>query len=252
MPLPNLTPAILQHHTTEQSYTRGESYFRSGAVVSLTQRQQSLQAEVEGNDVTPYRVTIDFDGGGVTHTDCTCPYSFGGWCKHIVATLLACIHQPETIEQRPTLSQLLDSLTLVQTKGLVQRLVEDHPGLIEAIDWHVSQLAQPEASPTPASPPKRKTSVDPIPFKRQVREILRSTVRDWEYGREDDDIAVEIGALLADALAFAEQGDAANALVALQGITEGCVENWDEIDDFAGLTPRMWISISILLGLKLF
>jgi len=75
MALPNLTPATIQYHATEPSFTRGESYFRSGAVVSLTQRQQTLQAEVEGNEVTPYRVTIDFDGGGVTHADCTCAYN---------------------------------------------------------------------------------------------------------------------------------------------------------------------------------
>ena len=238
MLFPKLTQATLQQHANEKSYTRGESYFRSGAVVSLTQRQQRLQAEVEGNELTPYRVTIDFDTGGVTHAGCTCPYSFGGWCKHIVATLLACINQPETIEQRPTLAQLLDSLTLVQIKGLVQDLVVEHPNLIDAIDLYVSQLAQAEVSPTPASPSQRKTSVDPVPFKRRAREILRSAVRDWEYGRDDDDIGVGIGALLANALAFAEQGDTANALVVLQGITEGCVENWHEIYDFCGLTPQ--------------
>ncbi len=238
MALPNLTPATIQYQATEPSYTRGESYFRSGAVVSLTQRQQTLQAEVEGNEVTPYRVTLDFDGGGVTQAACTCPYNFEGWCKHIVATLLTCIHQPETIEQRPTLAQLLDGLTLVQTQGLMQRLVAEHPDLIESIDLYVSQLAQPEAVPTPASAPKRKTSVDPAPFARQAREILRNAVRGWEYGQDEDTIGIEIGELITDALAFAEQGDWANALGVLQGITEGCVDNWDEIDDFCGLTPE--------------
>lgn len=236
MSFPNLTQATIQYHATEPSYARGESYFRSGAVVSLTQRQQTLQAEVEGNEVTPYRVTIDFDGGGVTQAACTCPYNFEGWCKHIVATLLACIHQPETIEQRPALAQLLKPLTLLQTQGLVQHLVEANPGLIEAIDLYVNQLAQPEVIAHPA--PKRKTSVDPAPFARQAREILRNAVRGWEYGQDEDTIGLEIGELFTDALAFAEHGDWPNALVALQGITEGCVNNWDEIDDFCGLTPE--------------
>ena len=240
MALPNLTPATIQYHATEPSFTQGESYFRSGAVVSLTQRQQTLQAEVEGNEVTPYRVTIDVDGGGVTHANCTCAYNFEGWCKHIVATLLACIHQPETIEQRPTLAQLLNPLTLLQTQGLVQHLVEDNPGLVEAIDLYVNQLAHsaaaPAAAPAPAS--KRKTSVDPVPFARQAREILRNAVRGWEYGQDEDTIGLEIGELFTDALAFAEHGDWPNALVALQGVTEGCVNNWDEIDDFCGLTPE--------------
>jgi len=233
MPLPHLTLATLQQHATPQSYSRGESYFRDDAVISLTQRQQTLQSEVEGNEVMPYRVTIDFDGGGVTHAECTCLYNFSGWCKHIVATLLACIHEPETIEQRPTLAQLLDPLTLVQTQGLVQYLVAERPDLIELVDLHASQLVQPKANAKKtASRPKRKTSVDPVPFKRRAREILRNAVRDWENGRDDDDIGIDLGELIADALVFAEQGDAANALVALQGITEGCVSNWDEVDDY--------------------
>ncbi len=238
MSLPHLTPTTLQQYATPQSYSRGESYFRGGAVISLTQRQQTLQGEVEGNEVMPYRITIDFDGGGVTHAECTCLYSFSGWCKHIVATLLACIHEPEIIEQRPTLAQLLDPLTLVQTQGLVQHLVAERPDLIELIDLHASQLFQPKENvKRSASPSKRRTSVDPVPFKRRAREILRSAVRDWENGRDDDDIGIDLGELIADALAFAEQGDAANALVVLQGVTEGCVNNWDEVENFCGLTP---------------
>ena len=237
MSLPNLTVVTLQHHATEPSFTRGERYFRAGAVVSLTQRQQTLQAEVEGNEVIPYQVTIDFDGGGVvTYAHCTCPYDFGGWCKHIVASLLVCIHQPETIEQRPSLAQLLAPLTLVQTQGLVEYLVAENPGLIELVDRHVNHLSSAEATPNSAT--KRKTSVDPVPFQRQAKEILRNAVRGWEYGQDDDDIEPEMGVLIDDALAFAEQGDADNALVALQGITEGCANHWHEIDEFCGLTPE--------------
>ena len=100
MTIPNLTLATIQRHTTDSSYTRGQDYLRSGAVVSLTQRQQTLQAEVEGNEPTPYRITIDWDGGGVTQADCTCPYSFEGWCKHIVATLLTYVQQPDAVDRR--------------------------------------------------------------------------------------------------------------------------------------------------------
>jgi uncharacterized Zn finger protein len=237
MPIPNLTQATIQHNATDQSFQRGQDYCRAGAVVSLTQRQQTLQAVVEGNEVLPYRIAITFDGGGITATHCTCPYDYGGWCKHIVATLLACVHHPEKIEQRPTLEQLLNQLNPVQTQTLIQSLVEENPALIESIDFYVSRLAAPAPTPTQAPQPKRQTSVDPTPFKRRAREILRGAVRDWEYGRDDDDIAFEMDALMADALAFAAQGDGHNALIALQGITEGCVQNWDLIEDFVGLTP---------------
>ena len=118
MTLPNLTPIILKHHATDTSYSRGEDYFQSGAVVAITQRQQTIEADVEGNNVRPYRVTIDVDGGGVTQADCTCPYAFGGWCKHIVATLLTCIHQPDTIEQRPTLNSITGPPHLGANSGI--------------------------------------------------------------------------------------------------------------------------------------
>ncbi|MEM6839987.1 MAG: SWIM zinc finger family protein [Cyanobacteria bacterium P01_C01_bin.120] len=237
MPIPHLTPTAIQRHTTDKSYARGQSYFQAGAVVAVTQRQQTLQAAVEGNEPRPYRVTIDFDHGGITQTSCTCQYSFEGWCKHVVATLLTCIHQPERVEQRPTLAQLLDRLDWVQTQGLVQSLVNDNPDLIEAVDLYVTRLGQPQTTDVNSAPPQRQTSVDPAPFKRSVREILRNTVRDWEYGREDDDIAADMGALIDNALEFVEQGDVDNAMVVLQGITEGCVENWSEIDEYMGVTP---------------
>ncbi|MEL6385049.1 MAG: SWIM zinc finger domain-containing protein [Cyanobacteria bacterium J06626_18] len=120
----------------------------------------------------------------------------------------------------------------------MQNLIDENPGLLESVDRYVNRLAQPEPFATKVSSPKRKTSVDPAPFKRRAKEILRSAVRDWEYGRDDDDIAFDMGDLMETALDFLEQGDTPNAMVALQGITEGCLENWDEIDDFCRLTPE--------------
>ncbi|MEM9212979.1 MAG: hypothetical protein AAGD25_01250 [Cyanobacteria bacterium P01_F01_bin.150] len=65
MTFPNLTLATVQRHANAKSYSRGEAYYRSGAVVSVTQRQQTVEADVEGNEARPYRVVIDVDGGGV-------------------------------------------------------------------------------------------------------------------------------------------------------------------------------------------
>ncbi|WP_458789392.1 SWIM zinc finger family protein [Adonisia turfae] len=209
------------------------------SLVSLTQRQNTLQGEVEGNEPLPYRITIDFDDGGITNTHCTCPYSFEGWCKHIVATLIACIEQPDTIEQRSTLSQLLDSLNLVQTQGLVQALVEENPALIESVDFYVSRLAQ--SSKTQVSSkskrPKRQTSINPDVYKRRVRDIIRITVQHWEYGGEDDGALYELNDLAADALAFVEQGDGHNALAVMEAITEACISYWDDVYDMLGMGP---------------
>ena len=110
MSLPNLTQSSLRRQATEKSFERGESYYKAGSVASLTQRGQTLRGEVEGNEAYPYCVSLQLDSGGIKTTHCTCDYNFEGWCKHIVATLLTCIHQPAKIEVCPTPAQLLERL----------------------------------------------------------------------------------------------------------------------------------------------
>ncbi|MGD1952988.1 MAG: SWIM zinc finger domain-containing protein [Leptolyngbyaceae cyanobacterium] len=239
MMLPKLTLSTIKRYATDKSFSRGQSYWKSGAVISLTQRQTTLQSEVEGNDPEPYRVTVDFDSGGITNARCSCPYSFEGWCKHIVAVLIACVEAPDTIAQRPTLVQLLDSMNLVQTQGLVQELVDEVPSLIEMVDLYASRLAQPIPNKTASKTARvpRKTSVDPAPFKRRVREILRNAIHGWNEGWDDDNIAVDLNRLARDALAFAEKGDGHNALAVMEAITEGCVSQWDNIYDYLGMGP---------------
>ena len=120
MAFPQLSIANIRAYSDAQSFTRGETYYAQGAVVSLVLREQRLQAAVEGNDPVPYRVQILFDPGGITAATCTCPYDWGGWCKHIVATLLTCLHQPEAIVQRPPLTPQLGTLSADQLRQLLQ------------------------------------------------------------------------------------------------------------------------------------
>ncbi|MEO0869709.1 MAG: SWIM zinc finger family protein, partial [Cyanobacteria bacterium J06642_11] len=237
MTRPKLTLSTIKRYATDKSFVRGQSYWKSGAVVSLTQRQSVLQAEVEGNNPVPYRVTIDFDGGGITEARCTCPYSFGGWCKHIVATLIGCIEQPDAIEQRPTLTQLLDALNPVQTQGLVKDLVGKDPALIESVDLYVSRTSRSASTQPQTTHIPRKTSIDPAPFKRRVREILRNAIHGWNEGWDEDNIASDVNDLAGEALVFAEQGDGHNALAVMEAITEGCVSQWDHIYDYLGMGP---------------
>ncbi len=226
-----LTETILRRHTTAQSFDRGEAYYKSGAVTALTRRDQVLQAEVEGSDVQPYRVTVRFDQGGITTADCTCEYSFEGWCKHIVAMLLVCLRQPNSIEQRPTLAQLLDRLNLLQNQQLLQTLVDQHPELIDEIDRHIN--ATPTSKPaSPAAKTVRQTEIDPAPFRRRVRQIIRDGIRDLENGYEEDPITENLEEVIQDAEAFLETGDGNSALVILAAITQACAEEWDDLADY--------------------
>ena len=99
--MPGLSESVVRQHATAESFQRGQQYYREGAVLEVARRGDVLEAEVEGSMPTPYRVRVSVDAGGITRATCTCPYDWGGWCKHIVATLLTCVHEPARVEERP-------------------------------------------------------------------------------------------------------------------------------------------------------
>ncbi|AFY95253.1 SWIM zinc finger family protein [Chamaesiphon minutus] len=234
MRIANLDETTLRYHATDKSFQRGESYYQQGAVVDLCQRGNCLYGEVEGNEVEPYHVTIQFDAGGVTEAECSCEYSFEGWCKHIVAVALTSIRQPEKIQQRLSLNELLDRLNHVQTQTLVQELVAKEPNLLERIDRFVNKILPPivEQISTTVNRPKRQTSVDPQPYRHQTKQMMRHCVQHWEEGWEENPIDTDLPEILDQAQAFIDNGDGNNALVILEAITQACIEDWDEVTDY--------------------
>ena len=203
--IPKLSETSLQRNAAPQAFQRGKVCYDAGAVVSLTARGGTLQAQVEGNEAEPYRVNLSFDDGGLTASHCSCDDNFEGWCEHIIATLLVCRHQAQKIQQRPTLEHLLDQLDLTQTRRLVQALLAEQPALLDRIDDQVSLLAQPFAvqqAASSAAKPVRHTALDPAPFRREVREILRHAVEGWESGWDDDSITQDLQALIDKAQDF--------------------------------------------------
>ncbi|MGG6270014.1 SWIM zinc finger family protein [Leptolyngbya sp. AN03gr2] len=167
MQFPSISEGVIRQNSTENSFSRGKEYDRAGSVVDVVQRGAILQAEVEGTEVKPYRVTLEFDAGGVTAVRCTCPYEYEGWCKHVIATLLTCNRLPDKIEARPTLVQLLDRLNPNQTQRLVQEMVAEQPELIELVDRQVHLMTNPQ--PVAATRKPRRSPIDVTPFRRQVR-----------------------------------------------------------------------------------
>ena len=88
MGMSDLTAARIQKVCTDRSYERGVDYYESGRITSIRAVGTSVRATVEGTDV--YDVELAWRGkrGGLPSYSCTCPYSWGGECKHVVAALL--------------------------------------------------------------------------------------------------------------------------------------------------------------------
>jgi uncharacterized Zn finger protein len=230
MPLPSISESLVRQKSNANSFSRGQAYMRQGAVMSLIQRGPDLYAEVGGSEDNSYHIHIGFDAGGLKSARCSCPYNFGGWCKHIVATLLTCIHQPEDVDTRPALAELLNSLNQTQLKDLIQALVKDQPELLETIDLQVNMLTalKPKSSKAKAS----RRLVDIKPFQQQMRSIIREGVRQVEDGYDDDPFTDDLIALVDRARTFSEHGDGENAIAILTAITEAFIKDKDDMDDY--------------------
>ena len=219
---------ILKANSTEQSYQRGRNYCEYGYVSHVVNRENLLQAHVEGSQGEDYSVQIDFSPQGVISAFCTCPYDWGGWCKHIIATLCYCQKYPDNIKQRPSLEQLLNPLNPQQLHNLIVELVEEEPHLIENIERFVNHLT-PKTKPSTLTPSK----IDTQPIRNQVLRIIEDGVEALEEGWTDEDnITYELSSLIRDVENLITEGDVENALRTLEAITETCVENWGSADDY--------------------
>jgi uncharacterized Zn finger protein len=230
MQFPAVSEDFIRQNATQKSWSRAEDYANGGRVTDLCQRGGLLQASVDGTDL--YYITIEFDKTAVNSATCSCPYSHSGWCKHIIATLIVASEDPDQIEIRASLPELLDRLNPVQTQQLVIRLVAEEPKLIDLIDRYVTLLSSPTSTSKGKS--KGKPKIDTTPFKRQVKQILKDGLRDLEYGIEDNPIEEPLVDIVNQARRLAQDGDGDHAIALLEAITEACVDDWDDLIEYGG------------------
>jgi uncharacterized Zn finger protein len=210
-------------------------YYEDGAVSSLVLRGEILHAEIEGSQYIPYQVQVRFDAGKVADAYCDCPYDWGGWCKHIVAVLLTCIHAPERVEQKESLETKLTNLSREDLLTLLIKLLKLNPKLADQVEGQISLFQSSKETQQHI----RTKSIDPAPFRRQVRDILHSLdhMRPSEAYWYVNGIVSEVNHILDQAHALVKADDGRSALVVLEAITDEYVRGWlylDDSDGFAG------------------
>ena len=118
---------------TERSFTRGMDYYHQGCVQDFDQFGSTITAYVSGTSI--YKVTIDTDSDSVK-ADCTCPYDWGGCCKHIVAVLFAISENKDVIEKNEketvrTIENIFADITSEEIKNFLLKEFEKNPVLRE-------------------------------------------------------------------------------------------------------------------------
>ena len=237
MPLPTMTEAMIRLNSSEISFARGQEYFQEHRVTSLILRGSLLIGEVLGSEVEPYLVRCQFGASGITSATCTCPYTLGGWCKHIVATCLTYVHSPELLEERPTLDSLLATLNRDQLQTILMQLVDSEYHLLDRIETQVELLKpQGEAAVLANDISAKQHAVDSKAIRRQVKSALHSLERMraseayWQVGA----VVNEVRQVLDQAWERINAGDGQDAIPILEAITEAYTAEWETLDDSDG------------------
>jgi uncharacterized Zn finger protein len=129
----DLTQADIRARCSGDSFKRGQNYYTGGAITQrLRHGENSLEARVSGTDT--YRVSVWVKADGDIGTHCNCPYDYGGDCKHIVATLLAWVNEPESFQPPVDLKAILNSRSKADLVNLLLDILAIYPGLVDDLE----------------------------------------------------------------------------------------------------------------------
>jgi uncharacterized Zn finger protein len=228
-----LSEAAIRAGATEKSFARGRELFRRGAVSRVAVQGRTLSGVCEGSESPFYRVRVELDEGGVRSAFCTCPYDFGGYCKHVIALLLSYAHEPESFAARKEPAELLSELSGEQLLALLTKLLGEQPDLYELIE---AALAAPSVSGRDKTAPPKRREVDVEVYRRRVSGIMhgldhmRASEAYWHVGG----LVEELRGVERSAREFLDAGEAEAALRILLTLLEEGSDGFEYLDDSNG------------------
>ncbi len=167
MALPKITESMIRTGASPESFRRGEEYYREGAVSNTAIQGALLSGECAGTYAPYYRVQVELDEAGIAETSCTCLYEYGGYCKHIVALLLAYPASAKIVRRaRKAPAELLADLDHNDLIAILTKLIQEQPDLYDRVEAITSVPSK--------SKKQRKTKVDVEVYRRHILGIVHS------------------------------------------------------------------------------
>ncbi len=230
----NITESALKSASSSESFTRGYKLYQSGAIFDTFRQGDLLTGKCEGSSAPFYQIRVQLDEGGIQEASCTCPYDWGGYCKHIVALMLTYIHNPDAFIEQKNIKELLGQLDKDGLVYLITKIVDKNPDLYSWLQTAIP-AASAKSQPTQQRD-KRKTEVSKTAYKRQIQSILHSlqgyrmSEAYWMMGGMVD----QLNHVRDTAYDFLEADDAHGALVILTTLLTEVSGSFDQFDDSDG------------------
>lgn len=227
MALPKITESMIRAGAGPESFHRGEEYYRDGAISNTAIQGALLSGECAGTYAPYYRVQVELDEVGIAEASCTCPYEFGGYCKHIVALLLTYLHHPKSFAARKAPAELLSDLDHNDLVVILTKLMQEQPELYDRIEVLIS---------VPSRPRKKRKKVDTEVYRRHINGIvhsldgMRMSEAYWHVGN----LTNQLREVEQSVMKFLDAGDAETALEILLVLLEEASRAIEYIDDSNG------------------
>jgi uncharacterized Zn finger protein len=228
MTIPKITESMIRAGASPESYRRGEEYYREAALSNTTIQGTLLSGECAGTYTPYYRVQVELDQAGIADASCTCLYEYGGYCKHIVALLLAYVHRLKSFALRKAPAELLANLEHDDLTAILTKLIQEQPDLYDRIEAMTSVPS--------TSKKKRRKKVDIEVHRRHILGIvhsldgMRMSEAYWHVGG----LVNQLREVEESAMKFLDAGDAESAVEILLVLLEESSRGIENIDDSNG------------------
>jgi uncharacterized Zn finger protein len=241
-----LSEEQIRERASEKSFERGNEYYHYQAIHDPTWEALSvgiaLMAYCEGSQGDRYRLRVELERGWVKMVSCTCPYDWGGDCKHIVALLLTYLRQPEVFHERVNLADLLRALEKDELVDLLLRLVRNDPDLYDELTTLATSIYESVSAESEEQtegekfekPEKRPTLVSESIYRKRVKRILKQSRYDDDPWGSSPGFLEDLEEIYQEAVHLLDSGDAEGALTILKILLEETIGDYDEEADYEG------------------
>lgn len=221
MPGWQLAEDEIEDRAAEGSFEKGVDYHEAKAVLAVIRREGEVRARVSGSRASPYTVTFS-EGGRRSSVTCSCPDDREGWCKHVVAVLLAIREDREELEDRRPVERELEELGEETLRAFLTEMARSRTEVLDLLEarWETQTVLQETEG----------AELDPGPFRRRVLMLLHGgqagtghTYRRAARTKEGIEELVD----LVDRLI--REGRARASVEALEAMMDAYLEGWSKI-----------------------
>ncbi|MBI3600052.1 MAG: SWIM zinc finger family protein [Nitrospinae bacterium] len=226
MPIPVITKEIIHSLASRSSLDKGYEYYECGAVKKVWIEGDSYNASVEGSEL--YKVTISERNGEIM-TSCSCPYDWGGICKHVVAAMLY-ICSDNTIKEYKKdiedINALIEKVDVYRLKKFLLNILNSNDEILK--DFKIFTRG------------KRETEKTVEGYKDEILSLFeglkgKEYYYDDYYNEYEPPVSEIIDKFTETAEKYTGQENYREAIKIYRGIFEACIEGLrnNNLEDFA-------------------